>query len=230
MSDDNQNVDIFKAAEDSLVHELVGEGKKFKDVEALARGKKESDQYIQSLKEKNEELQALAENLKSRLESATRVRDTSESQSRTEVMEPDPARLRDVIKGLFQEQTEEQTRTSNLRKFENEVVKEFGEKAAEILNETALTIGMSVDQLKVMAATTPEAAKRLIGIGGSKTTAKSNATPKGESSERTAKRSDGTGKSFDEWQEIRRKNPSLFYSPDGQMSYLRDMEKAKLKM
>lgn len=220
----NQNADIFKIAEDSPVHELVGEGKKFKTVDELAHGKQESDRYIDTLKGEKEELTALVENLKERLAAAQRTQpDPAQHTSPPTVSSDD---LVKTVRDVIAEENAVQTRAVNLNSFEKEITKAFGDKAADKLREAANTTGMSVDQLKELAATTPEAAKRLVGIGAKASDEAPATKPKGESSERSATKATGV-KSFDEWQTIRREKPNYFYSQEGQTAYINDMEKLK---
>lgn len=157
----------------SLVETLVGEGKKFKTVEDLARGKTEADAFIERLKQEkadmleemkkqslgSEQLEELRNELK-----ALRTANVQPSRDGT-----NPALTSDGVKSLIEEvmtQTERnRSAQQNVSAANEAMVKTFGslEKAAEAVKAKAAEVGMTMDALRGIAANSPTAFLKIMG-------------------------------------------------------------------
>jgi hypothetical protein len=114
------DTDDQSEATTSALEELVGEGKKFADPEALAKGKLESDNFIEQLKrEKQEALDALAEVQKegdkgktlADLVEAVKASQNSEDGDNQPMSEEDfQEKVRTIVKGDLEEATRESNR------------------------------------------------------------------------------------------------------------------------
>lgn len=171
--------DVFNASTtpaDPLA-ELVGDGKKFKTPEDLARGKIESDAFIEQLKD---ELKGLKEDLKNRSASEDQLDllrkeiialKTNTQQpappAQREANQP-PALTEDTIKQLVAKtitQAETQrTASANILEANQKVIDKFGsmEKAQEVVQARASELGISMDYLKNLAAQSPTAFLKLV--------------------------------------------------------------------
>lgn len=158
---------------------LVGEGKKFKDLEALAVGKVEADAFIATLQN---QINVLAEELKNANISAERkstlenlmssLTNTTKPPSETkpgnqpqEKGNQSPSGLShdDVVK-LLNAREQEAAQTRNLEAAYAPVRKLYGEKTDEVLNAKAKELGMSREALDNLAKTAPQAFVNVVGV------------------------------------------------------------------
>lgn len=171
--------DVFAPTIDKMetpiqsVSDLVGEGKKFKTIEDLAKGKAESDQFIERLKAEQAELRAeLAKKVNTEEQLAAlrtefeKLRGANPQPSR----EPtNPALTIDSVKALVAESITQadrnRTAQQNVVAANDAMVKQFGslEKAAEIVKARASDIGMSMDELREIASRSPTAFIKIMG-------------------------------------------------------------------
>lgn len=168
-------------AQASAFNELVGEGKKFKSEEDLAKAKVESDNFIEQLKG---ELSGLREDLSKRETTEELLKMLKEKQSQPSDSKEDtiPQLSKEDIAKLVEEKLVEtdksKTQTRNLSEVNSRMTEVYGEKAAQILAQRAKENGVSVDFLKDTAAHSPSAFYSLIGInkpsGSTPTTEKSS--------------------------------------------------------
>lgn len=164
--------------------DLVGPDKKFKTVEDLARGKAEADAYIENLKREQAELRAeLAKATKTDEELAAlraelnALRTATPQGSREQTV---PALTVDSVKSLV-EQTitqAERNRTAqqNVQAANAEMVRVHGtlEKAAEAVKARAAEVGMSLEAIKAIAASSPTAFAKIMGNEQAKSVAPLN--------------------------------------------------------
>ena len=164
----------------SPLQTLVGEGKKFKDVDALADGKLQSDKYITKIEGENRELRstlATADEretaLKRKLEFYERLNHndgTGENGKEPPVSgsgkEKEPASTGlgadDVLK-LVETRETKIREANNLRSVEAALVKEYGADAQTVLKAKAAELGVELDYLLNTAKTSPQALLNMIG-------------------------------------------------------------------
>lgn len=215
----------------NYIEQLVGEGKKFKDVESLAKGKLEADRHIseitQTLAELREEVakQDYAKDLLAKLQNKGTESGTVNSAMDDNTGNSDTGNTNQnaSIEALVEQAItkKEQTRTleQNIAIANEAVVAQFGDRASEVVKAKAVELGMSVERLKEMAAESPTAFLQLIGVNATKRT--DSVTPK--SSVRTETfSSTNTDRTFQYYQKMRKENKSLYYSPKIQRTLMED--------
>jgi hypothetical protein len=209
----------------SFKEHLVGEGKKFADDEALARGKYEADEFIEQLKREQDEL---------RKELATRMTleefwEKTHSQSKTNEDQgtppprepaaqsnaPTKEEIAELVRQQLSEATTQSQKVRNVEYVKSELAKTFGPNFSEKLRQRAEELGSSIDFLGSMAETQPKAFLTLM-TGGVVTTT----PPRHDAPPRTQVRTEGpspkTGKTFKDYERIRRENPTLYWQASTQ--------------
>jgi hypothetical protein len=166
--------DVFSgqpAEEASAVDALVGDGKKFKTVEDLAKGKQESDTYIEQLRMQQEEMKNELENLKAQAASATTADEVlkalKESQSEmTEQPKMDESDLVEKVRQILQGENAEQTRLRNREQASNLLLKKAGseEAAREYLAGRARELGTTVDKLRELGEDSPQLFAKAVDV------------------------------------------------------------------
>lgn len=218
---------------ESFISQLVGEGKKFKDLEALAKGKLEADRHIGEITKTLDELRAeLAKQdyAKSLLEtmnkgSETRAEQpppTTPSPSNTENTTQSASDIESLVEKVITEKEKNRTVSQNIAVVGEEMERQFGDKAGQILKSKSQELGMSIDRLKEIAAESPTAFFQLIGVNAQK---KATNTVTQSSVRSETFNSNSQDRDFDYYQKIRKENRSLYYSPKVQNMMLQDRER-----
>lgn len=160
---------------------LVGDGKKFRTAEDLARSKFEADKFIDKLKQENDSLRQLIKteertaNVTDALQKILSA--VTQPEDKTPVTNPDPAATPEgnppleVSKGVSAEDVvkivhalEEQRRGQrNREQVLADLTKKYKDKTEEVIASRAAELGMTAKMLGDMAASNPKAFLRLIG-------------------------------------------------------------------
>ena len=227
VTEDNKDVNPANPQGDTTkvsgeLDSLVGEGKKFKTVEELARGKKEADAFINRLQE---ELQGLRSELSEKEEARKMVEEL-----RKELLEhKEPAPTKDAsstqvdIKSAVAEQLKEleakKTAEDNLKFINEKMAEKYGKDAKEIVTKKAALMGVSKDFLQSVALQSPKAFLSMMGIEES-----SEPSPKQQAGAQKTSVSSSVNieavltnipnkaqKSY--FDGMRKENPTLYWSP-----------------
>jgi len=166
--------------EDYLEH-YVGEGKKFKDVQELAKGKYEADNYIPTLEKKLDELKAELEKRQTAAEIADQLRSRLAEQKTGDESNQGNTNLGentrdDQTKGLTQEdieklleerliQREQQTKAQrNIAEVSKTLNERIGATTNKWLQDKARELGVTVDYLEKQAEVSPKVFYNLVGL------------------------------------------------------------------
>jgi hypothetical protein len=166
----------------SVIEELVGEGKKFRDIEALAQSVKEKDAFIPRLQEENKELRSLLratetanERINSMADILEKVKGNLAGTTNTGAVVGDPKASdsinnqttglsREEVRKLFDEYEETKRADRNKAVVNKRLFDVYGDKAPETLAKKADELGVSVDTLQDLAKRSPTAALNMLGI------------------------------------------------------------------
>lgn len=208
---------------------LVGEGKKFRDDELLAKGKWESDLYIKRLEAEKEEMRKDLEARMSVDEFIKQMKnDKLNPQSPTAHQQPEGERrieqpqekaisaddLTKLVEEKLSQRDEQKQRKENVLFARNELLKEWGQTFPERLKIEAQRLGVSEDFLASTAETAPIAFLKLLGVNPSGPSKASTyqAPPRSELNvSANGEQSEGIRK-WKEFEELRRTNPRKYWS------------------
>jgi len=217
----------------SFVDQLVGDGKKFRDVESLAKGKLEADRHIaditKTLNELREEVakqdyaKTLLEQLQSKGAESGTAKTEDSTQTRNSATE-DTTQNREVdIEALVEQAItkKEKARTfeQNIAAANEAMVSQYGEKAGEVVKVRSQELGISVERLKEIAAESPTAFLQLVTGSAKKTPEKVVMQGSVRQDSLTSNTSERT---FQYYQKMRKENKSLYYSPKVQRMLMDD--------
>lgn len=224
---------------DSYFTALVGEGKKFKDPEALAKGKAESDAFILQLQQ---ELAALRQDVTARANLEEIIHDLKKSQQAPASNPGSPGQaneddktgasapsLEDIKRLVTQELTSTQKQLQaeqNIRASEQELTKVWGNQTRSKLDARAKELGVSLEFLKSIAATTPKAFLEMVGATQQVSPLVDNVAPPrstlSPSPSTSAPMTIGTHKTEAYYKKLRKDNPSLYWSSEVQVQEMGD--------
>lgn len=162
----------------SVLDQLVGPDKKFKDVESLARGKDEADKFVSSLTRETKELRDLmaqldAENkaLRARASIVDRLNGTpSDNAGNPPPQNPLPTApqsksltAEDVV-SVIEQREQSKLASQNRTVLDSTLSKVFGTDAAAVVKQRAADLGMAHEELVNIGLRSPEAFFSMLGI------------------------------------------------------------------
>lgn len=192
--------DVFAAddqgSSESVLDTLVGDGKKFENVEALAKGKAESDEHISKIEQENADLKVKVEELAKGETKQKQIDDLLEAiKAKTEGSEGDKTMSQEELvaltKSIYQDEKAAETKAANRARGNALVLGEVEgnvEAARLLVAERAQALGMSVEALAGLSETSPEAFATLI-----KGTSDRTVLPTGSTTQLDGQRTDALG-------------------------------------
>ncbi len=238
MTDETEVNNAFNA-EEKVLDTLVGEGKKFRDAEALARGKKEADDFITRLQAENamirEELKKrpteedIAKKVKESLQSSTTTTTQTNGANQPSISEES---LVPTVRKIMAGEQERTTQTTNIASVTKKLDDLYGDrqKAQAFLVTKANELGVSVKYLEQTAATSPKAFYNLVGVAdtpntSSSTSVKSKGTINTENFNKAPSED-----SWEYYQKLRRENKAKYFSPAVQNELHRKVKEGKITL
>ena len=244
-SNENDNTPTPPDVEDkNYLEDLVGEGKKFDSPEALARGKAQSDAFIEQLKREQKELrEALAES-KSIEEHLNDLRSAVVGHNKKEenisAMTPDlnegnkppetpaqktpsPDDIRSMVEQEVSRRTTQAQVEANLDSVISEAKRVHGDNYKQELSRKATELGSTPDEMFEIAQKNPSLFKSVMGLTG-EAQGKPPANRVFESVNTEALRSQhnsGPNKKYSDFTEMRKTDPQKYFSPEVQNEMFR---------
>lgn len=217
---------------------LVGEGRKFKDGDTLAKAKEDSDLYVKTLERQKDELRA--DNLKMREQIVTKanleelIAQLEAKQKQSPAITPnandaniqkptfDPNELKTLVRDELKTigLTERQEQNFNLVK--NKLIEKFGDNFQASLKQHTEVLGMTDEQVNRMARETPQALLRAIGVDAPTTSPTFQAPP------RSGVRNDSFTPSVQQdhtwswWQNLKKTDYKTYSDPKSQVQMHND--------
>lgn len=211
--------------------ELVGEGKKFSDPEALARGKFEADIFVERLKQENA---GIRNELNSRVkmeEFLDKLNSFQKPQSPDAGQQPpDQAKVEaglkpeDVLR-LLDQREQLSKATQNVNKVQVHLQETLGPNYATKLKQVADSLGLSKEHINNLAATSPEALYKVLGLEAGKKQDLFQAPPRSQMTPGFQPK--GTGKDWDYFEAMRKKESAKYWSASVQ-NEMHDLRKKGL--
>lgn len=219
--------------EGSAYEMLVGEGKKFKDNEALARAKLESDAFIEQLKR---EAAGVREELNTRVnmqDFLDQIKESTKTRS-----EPDPQVLGDQVvtdrtlsdeelqakvDAILNKKQQESEAQRNEAFVVAELTKTFGNNFEQKVLARAQELGVSKEWLLDMARRTPKALLELVGAPATRTDPNTVVPPRSTAQAPSPLSTGVRNKAY--YTKLRETNPTLYWSAKIQMQEYQDAMK-----
>lgn len=218
----------------NFLDELVGEGKKFKTPEELAKGKVHSDLYISQLQKRLDDAER---ELKTRvtLEQFMDKMNTSQSREQTQIpvitpdtgtVSPDAQNIEALLEQALAKRDAAKAQETNQARVTRVLQEQFGPDASRAVNHTAENLGMSVKDLQTLALSNPVAFFRLMGVDEG--TARQTFTPQVPQTQvnqqyTPQRAADTHGRRY--YDELKRKDPVRYASDQTTVDMYRDMMK-----
>jgi hypothetical protein len=209
----------------NYLEDLVGEGKKFKDAEALAKGKWYSDAMIEIQNKRMDQIRKDYLELKAESDARARLEDLLDKMDNKQLPKPDthvpevkddaPAITQsDIEKMVSQKITETRSQEKAEQNFNTVMSKlkeRFGTNYRDALLEQTENLGLTIDDVNTLARKSPTAFFKTMGLDVSQPQQQSFQAPP-----RTSQSFAPQGKPAKTWayyQDLFKKNPKLYYDP-----------------
>lgn len=215
----------------SLYETLVGDGKKFKTPEELAKAKAESDRFIQQLQGELSGLRTelstrqTLEQLMDKFGSQRVPENTNQSHNQNSeggdgqnvktLTEADIARL---VEERLTQTEKARLHQANLQTVQNTLIESFGQDYVTHLKAKASELGVTEDYLTTLAKETPKAFLKLVDATGQKAPQQANSLfspPASQHLPSTQSKSFApTGERLKSWyDDLKSRNPTEYWSP-----------------
>lgn len=232
--DQNQQITSYK-------DHLVGEGKKFKDDEALARGKYEADNMIEVLKRQQDELRADYLKLRNEAEQRARLEEivarlegNNSNQSNIQqnmnsnnpennVQQPSfkPEEIESLVSKKLQEFETSRKEQQNFALAQTKLKETLGDNYQNVLKERIGDLGLTEDYVNDLARKAPNALIKLLAPAEQQesfqTPPRSNAKPEQFAPRGAEKRT------WSYYQKLKTTDPKKYYNPQTNVEMLNDM-------
>jgi len=153
-----------------LIGGLVGEGKKFKTVEDLAKGKLEADTFIERLQTENKALreamdsEGTPEQVLARINEYLQKKGSENAESSKGNQSQAQPLTQEKVLELLQQREQESKVKNNVESFQTQVKKALGDKAKETIQSRLNELDMDEELFGAMVERNPQAALKLLGL------------------------------------------------------------------
>lgn len=210
------------------VDQLVGEGKKFKTIDDLARGKLEADRFVLKLQSEIEELRGdlnareRLDELLARLEEKQSGGGANSSQGNQPSSErPNSPNIAELIEQTITKRDAAKTASENIAEAERALEKHFGADYDAKVKQRAKDLGISFKAINDLAKESPKALLELVGV----TTGKPqvyNTPTSSLATERMGLSPNAGARNYKYYQDLKAKDKSHYWSADVQLQMHKD--------
>lgn len=235
--DPNSNKEPDFDENKNYLDELVGEGKKFKDYAALAKGKAHSDHHIEILERRFDDLrgeyekvlnesktqaklQELIDNLETRGKQRDDTNDDTHNVSDDHRPDFDPQEIDKLISTKLQEAEARKRESENLRKAEDRLKEQFGPRFWASVDEKANNLGLTRDDVITMAKKSPEAMFNTLGLNQRVT--HDDITPPRSNTRDPNFNMGAKKRTWSYYQELKKSDPDTYWNPKTAVQMDRD--------
>lgn len=206
--------------------ELVGDNKKFKDAQALAKGKLEADMYVKTLEQKLDEMRSDYEEARkqnmagARLEELITKLNSKQSDSDTNPPAKDdentpqsikPEDVEKIVLSKMEDAKRRDIEQNNLSIVSAKLQEEFGANHVAVLEQRRQMLGLGQDDVNALAKKSPVAFFRILGLDQQRQDGF-------QSPPRSQIRNDSFSpnvpkRTWSYYQDIKKKDRNLYYAP-----------------
>lgn len=237
LEDTNQDDHVQIDPNKNYLDELVGEGKKFKTVEDLARGKAESDTYIEHFKQRHDELREYASKLKSEYEAGPSLKELIDQLKTSKASNNDNTQSvnEDKSDTLSMEQYQEMVRkeiaankqldreNDNYATVQAKLIEQWGPNYAQQLKTQVSQLGLSADFVNDLARKHPAVLFKTLGLDGQRQSENFQA-PFKSTNRSDPFSSNAPKRTWTYYEKMRKAEPLKYFDPKNQDQMFKDAE------
>ena len=211
------------------IEDLVGEGKKYRDANALAKSRLEADRYIKKLEMEHREMredltsrQALADLVDEIKRSKTTEQPSNPSPQGSDERSKQPEDVEELVKKLLAQKEVETKLNRNQELVKQKLTEQFGPNFNSVVHKRAQELGVDVQYMNRLAAEAPNALLALFP----KTTGGNDVYSGGTNirSEGLAHRPSGD-RDWNYYQKLKKTDPVMYRDAKTQRTMFEDMKR-----
>lgn len=203
--------------------ELVGEGRKFKTPEDLAKGKYEADVTIDLMKKRMDELRTdylklreeneKQDKLKSLIDNVQqqRLANSDNTQAKEDAKTLKPEEIETLIDRKYQERRTLERQTENLNSVQAKLKETWGDNFSTILKQKTEELDLTSEEVNSMAKNNPKLFFRTIGVDAPVKGDVFQAPPRSEQRTDNFSPSSSKKRTWSYYQELKKANPQLYF-------------------
>lgn len=147
------------------VNGLVGEGKKYRSVEDALKSVPHAQTHIQKLEDEAKQLREELAKRRTAEELLEEIkRGQIPQQQTTGSVEANPEVLSQIVEQVLEKKTFQQQAQQNTKSVADKFTAVYGDKAEQVYNDIARNMGMSPQELNMLAVKSPNAVLKLAGL------------------------------------------------------------------
>jgi hypothetical protein len=210
-------------------NDIVGDDKKYKDPDALAKAYANIERHARTLEAENAEARRKLDLLEATNQGTNSEPPKQEQPASNDQQAPTPNStpkaddFRSQIKEEIRALNEQERGVANIEATARKMVDLYGSQAAanEAIRKRADELGVTVDWLRDSAARSPSAFYATMGVPATGGADRSTPSPNNE----VRLRDDGNQKNFEHYDRLRKENPKLYYSAGTQKEMMSQARK-----
>jgi len=220
----------------NYLEQLVGEGKKFKSPEDLAKGKLEADRFVEQLKRENAELRKQQEttsklgDVLDKLQNLKLERPTDPPNQNNHTDEDDlrspgltPEKIAELIEQRLQARESQTKAQENVARTVSALKEKYGNDFVRELEQRTQALGMTKEEMNALAASRPALVLTLMGVDKTPSSPSGQLFTPPDSSNPVRNNSTGeTKRDMAFYQKLKKNDPVLYNSPQTRIQMDRD--------
>lgn len=214
--------------------ELVGEGKKFKTVEDLARGKAEADLYIEHFKRTQDELRADYNRLRDEYNAGQSLKEFIDQMKTSQVSQNDNTpnvpedksaaldlnKIEELVQAKIQATKQQEKEEANFASVQAKLLEVYGPNYAQTLKQQVSQLGLTSDFVNDLARKHPQVLFKTLGLDGQR-------SENFQAPPASASRSDPFApavnkRTWSYYEKMRKAEPSKYFDPKTQDQLFKD--------
>jgi len=212
---------------DPSVAEFVGDGKKYSSVDDALKSIAFREEHVSTLERENAELRSEVDKRRGAEEILTTLQQSREPSTTTEVTKPtsetNSGISKDDVRAIINESKTDEQRANNVAAANAKAKELFGDKAKESVASRATELGMTVDSLRAVAETSPDAFVRLISSGKQESSPTATTVPS-QNADSTVVHTNVESGTQQYYDSIRRQDPKKYWSREVQAQLHKDAQ------
>lgn len=236
--DNNNNQPVIDPNKNYL-EELVGESKKFKTEQDLARGKYESDLYIETLKRQQDELRADYLKLRQDTEARANLEELinqleAKQKTTTSTITPvanevnkqpviDPKDIESLIATKIQESKLNERQSENYNSVKAKLVEQYGPNYQTVLKQQIEDLGLTEEDITALARKSPAAFFKTMGLATAEQKETFQAPPRSNQRNDNFAPKGAPKRTWAYYQNMKKTDPKSYYDPKTNVQIHNDM-------
>lgn len=236
-NNDNNNISLDSFQLDTnknYLEELVGEGKKFKTQEDLAKGKYLADLFIEHKNREYDQLRKDYLELREQANSAARINeiydllskstqgddDTQDADNNVQKATFDPKEIENLVLSKIRETEQTKLQEQNARLVETKLREKYGENYRTYFQQQVDNLGLNIETAKSLAMNHPQVLIKTLGLDAQPST--DQFQPPMRTNIRQAQESSGTKRTWTWYEKLRKEQPAVYHDPKTQVQMHQD--------